>query len=59
LRNHREILGHRGLDVVPFSRQLARGDGLGWHAEQRGGLLDISRRRLGRRGRSIRSIFDE
>jgi hypothetical protein len=33
LRNHREILSHRGLDVVPFFRQLARGDGLGFHTE--------------------------
>ncbi len=50
-RNHREILSHRGLDLVPFLRQLARGDRLGFHTEQLSGLLIIARRRLGRRGR--------
>jgi hypothetical protein len=59
LRNHREILSHRGLDVVPFFQQLARGDRLGFHTEQLSGLPIIARRRLGRRGRRIRSIFDE
>jgi hypothetical protein len=57
LRNHREILSHRGLDVVPCFRQLACGDRLGLHTEQLGGVLDISRQRLGRRGRRISSII--
>jgi hypothetical protein len=59
LCNHREILSHRGLDAVPFFRQLARGDRLGFHTEQRSGLLIMARRRRGRGGRRIRSIFDE
>jgi hypothetical protein len=59
LRNDREILSHRGLDVVPFFQQLARGDRLGFHTEQLSGLPIIARRRLGRRGRRIHSIFDE
>jgi len=59
IAQHREILSHRSLDVVPFVRQLARGDRLGFHTEQLSGLLIIARRRLGRRGRRIRSIFDE
>src|ERR1700688_4816671 len=59
LRNHREILSYRGLDVVPFFQQLARGDRLGFHTEQLSGLLIIARRRLGERGRRTRSIFDE
>src|SRR3954471_5346244 len=59
LCDHREILSHRGLDVVPFFRQLALGDRLGFHTEQPTGLLSIARRRLGRDGRRIRSMFDE
>ena len=39
LRNHREILRHRGLDAAPFFRQLARSDRLGFHAEQLSGLF--------------------
>jgi hypothetical protein len=42
-RNHREILSHRGLDVLPFFQQLARGDRLGFHTEQLSGLLIIAR----------------
>src|SRR4030088_3311799 len=37
LRNHGEILGHRGLGVVPFFWQLARRDRLGFHTEQLSG----------------------
>ena len=46
LRNHREILSHRGLDVVPFFQQPARGDRLGLHTKQLSGLLFIARRRF-------------
>jgi hypothetical protein len=56
LRNHGEILSHRGLVVVPFFWQLARRDRLGFHTEQLSGLLIITRRR---RGRCTRSIFDK
>src|SRR5271169_570438 len=59
LRNHREILSHRCLDVVPFFRQLAGGDKFGFYTEQLNGLLITTRRRLGRRSRRIRSNFDE
>src|SRR6204780_1696347 len=58
-RNHREILSHGRLDVLPFFQQLARGDRLGFHTEQLSGLLIIARRWLGRRGRCVRSIFYE
>src|SRR3984893_18548126 len=58
-RNHREILSHRGLDLVPFFRQLARVDRLGFYTEQLSGLLIIARRPRRRRGRRVRSIFDE
>jgi hypothetical protein len=59
LRNHREILSHRGLDVVPFFQQLARGDRLGFHTEQLSGLPIIARR-AARTARSPHSsIFDE
>jgi hypothetical protein len=43
-RNHREISSHRGLDVLPFFQQLARGDRLGFHTEQLSGLFIIARR---------------
>jgi hypothetical protein len=59
LFNHREIVSHRGFDVVPFFGQVARGDRLGFHTEQLSDFLIIARRGLGRRGRHIRSIFDE
>lgn len=56
LRNPREILSHRRLNVVPFFQQLGRHDGLGFHTEQLSGLLIIARRW---RGHRIHSIFDE
>src|ERR1700722_5160722 len=59
LRNPREISSHSGNDVVPFFRQLARCDRLGFHTEQLGGSLVIARRGVEQRGRRIRSIFDE
>jgi hypothetical protein len=54
LRNHREILSHHGLHLVPFFGQLAYGDRLGVYTEQLSGLLFIAHRRLGGRGRRIR-----
>ena len=54
LRNYREISSHRDLDVVPFFRQLARGNRFGFQTEQLSGLFIGASRRFGRRRRRIR-----
>jgi hypothetical protein len=59
LRNHREILSHHGLHVVPFFLQLALDDRLGVHTEQLGGFFVICGGGMVMRGRPVCRIFHE